>query len=70
MLMDGEFFPLQNKLASSGIVLNTTSANEHVPRIEHQIRVIKERVRATRHQLPYTVIPLTMMINLIYYILL
>jgi hypothetical protein len=44
MLMDGEFVPLRSDLASAGTVLNTTSANEHVPKIERMIRVIKERV--------------------------
>ena len=66
MLMDGEFVPIKHELASAGIILNTTSANEHVPKIERQIRVIKERVRATRHTLPFTMIPLTMLIELIY----
>jgi hypothetical protein len=40
MLMDGGSFPYHD-LASAGIILNTTSANEHVPKIERQIRVIK-----------------------------
>jgi hypothetical protein len=66
MLMDGEFVPMKLDLASAGIVLNTTAANEHVPRIERQIRVIKERVRATRHTLPFTVIPLTMLVAMVY----
>jgi hypothetical protein len=64
--MDGEFVPLKHELASRGIVLNTTSANEHVPKIERQIRVIKERVRATRHTLPFKVLPLIMLIELVY----
>jgi hypothetical protein len=66
MLMDGEFVPLKHELATIGIVLNTTAANEHVPKIERQIRVIKERVRATRHSLPFKMIPLIMLIELIY----
>jgi hypothetical protein len=49
-----------------GIVLNTTAAKEHVPKIERQICVIKERVRAIRHTLPFKMIPLIMLINLIY----
>jgi len=65
MLMDGKFVPLKHELASLGIVLNTTAANQHVPKIEQQIRVIKERVRATRHTLPFRVIPLTMLISMI-----
>ena len=66
MIMDGEFVPLKHDLAIAGIVLNTTAANEHVPKIERQIRVIKERVRSTRHTLPFKVIPLCMLIDLVY----
>jgi hypothetical protein len=66
MIMDGKFVPLKHDLATAGIVLNTTAANEHVLKIERQIRVIKERVRATRHTLPFKVIPLTMLIDLVY----
>jgi hypothetical protein len=50
MLMDGEFVSLKYDLSLLSIVLNTsTAANKHIPKIECQIRVIKERVRATRH---------------------
>jgi hypothetical protein len=67
MIIDGEFVPLKHDLATAGIVLNTTAANEHVPKIERQIRVIKERVHATRHTLPFKVIPpLTMLMDLVY----
>jgi hypothetical protein len=66
MLMDGALVPLRHDLSVAGIVLNTTAANEHVPKIERQICVIKERVRATRHTLPFKMIPLIMLINLIY----
>ena len=66
MIMDGEFVPLKHDLATAGIVLNTTSANEHVPKIERQIRVIKEHVRAIRHTLLFKVIPLVMLVNLVY----
>ena len=57
--MDGEFVPMKRKLASAGVILNTTSANERVPKTERQLCVIKERVRAKRHALPFKVIPLT-----------
>jgi hypothetical protein len=65
MLLDGKLIPLRHNLSSAGIVLNTTAANEHVPKIERQICVIKEQVHATRHTLPFKVIPLTMLISLI-----
>jgi hypothetical protein len=46
---DGEFAPLKPLLESipGGPVVNLASANEHVPEIERQIRVVKERCRAT-----------------------
>ena len=66
MLMDGEFVPMKHELASAAIILNTTSANEHVPKIELQIRLIKECARGTSHILPFKVIPLNMLIELIY----
>ena len=65
--MDGEFVPMKHELTSAGVILNTTFTNEHVPKMERQIRVIKECVRATRHTLPFKVIPLLVMfIKLIY----
>jgi Reverse transcriptase (RNA-dependent DNA polymerase) len=67
LLMDGEFSPLRHSLADLSITLNVTSANEHVPQIERQIRVIKERVRATRHSLPFRFIPALMLVELVYF---
>ena len=66
ILMDGEFVPIQEDILKMDITLNTCAANEHVPKIERQIRVIKERVRCTRHTLPFKVIPLLMLIEMIY----
>ncbi len=37
--------------------LNLTSANAHVPEIEHKIRVIKERVRAVMYGMPFNAVP-------------
>ena len=67
LLMDGEFAPLRHNLANLNITLNVTSANEHVPQIERQIRVIKERVRSTRHTLPFKSIPASMLVELDYF---
>ena len=57
MLMDPEFETLKNNLMKRGIKLNTTAAKEHVPEIERQIRVIKERARARRSRLPFDKLP-------------
>ena len=65
--MDGEFKVLRTDLQEMGIALNITAANEHSPCIKRQIHVIKERVRAIKHTLPFKVIPLTMLFELIYF---
>ena len=64
---DGEFSPLKPLIESmpSGPVVNLASSNEHVPEIERRIRVVKERSRATRHNLPFTRIPKLLMIHLV-----
>jgi hypothetical protein len=46
-------------------MVNLTSANEHVPEIEHRIRVENERCRATRHSLPFHTIPKLMTIHIV-----
>ena len=48
------------------IQVNLISTKEHVPKIEHHIRVIKERGRSTRHTMKFKVIQLIMLIDLIY----
>ena len=64
--MDGEFEPLRDNLTKLGINLNMTTANEHIPHIERQIRVIKEQVCAIRHLLLFQAISLIMLIKMIY----
>ena len=64
--MDGEFELLHNDLNQAGIDLNITVANEHIPQIEQQIRVIKERVQATCHSLPFKTMPQLMLIKMVY----
>jgi hypothetical protein len=43
-----------------GINMNFANPQQHVPEAERNNRVIKERVRATFHQLPYKQITKTM----------
>ena len=45
--------------------VNLTSANEHVPDAEWRIRVVKERVRASRHDLPYPRIPKILLVHMV-----
>ena len=46
---DGEFTPLKPLVESipGGPMVNLASANEHVPKIERRICIVKERSRAT-----------------------
>jgi hypothetical protein len=64
-LMDREFECLPLDLLSHGFNLNTTVASEHVPEIERQIRLIKERARALRFSLPFKIIPGRMIIKML-----
>jgi hypothetical protein len=54
--VEKEFKPLTALIPQSmpgGSMVNLANSNEHVPEIEHQIWVVKERCRATRHSLPF-----------------
>ncbi len=52
---DNEFRPLINPLAHEfNVGMNFANPQEHVPEAERNNRVIKERVRATYHRLPFT----------------
>jgi len=53
MMMDNDFAPLESDLNEKGVILNTTGANDHVPAVERNNRVIRERVRAGWSRLPY-----------------
>jgi hypothetical protein len=56
---DGECAPLKTltEAMPGGPMVNSASANEHVPEFERRIQVVKERFRATRHSLPFHTIP-------------
>jgi len=48
--------------------LNLAAANEHEPFVERKIRVIKERVRAVRHSLPFTALPMQMTTHMVFFV--
>ena len=52
-------------LSEFEIGMNFSNPQEHVPEAERNNRVIKERVRATYHRLPYKQITKTMTIILV-----
>ena len=65
--MDREFENL-TRLMTGISTLNTTAAAEHVPEIEQQIRVIKERKRAMWSTLPFNKIPGRISIEMILFV--
>jgi hypothetical protein len=63
--MDREFECLRSNLPE--LNLNTTAASDHVPDVERQMRVLKERSRAILSTLPFQAIPGRIIIELVYY---
>ena len=51
--MDNKFEVLRDDFREEGFNLNTNAADKHVPHIERQIKLVKERVRITWNLLPY-----------------
>ena len=47
-------------------MINLESANEHVPDIEWEIRVVKERCREARHVLQFQRIPKLLKIHIVF----
>ena len=70
VMADGEFAALQTLFTEifNAPNINLTAANEHEPFIERRIRVIKERVRALHHTLPFKTIPRKMVANMVLYV--
>jgi hypothetical protein len=56
---------MQDELITHGINLNTMPASEHVPDVERQIIVLKERARSRRSTLPFKIIPGRMIIEML-----
>jgi hypothetical protein len=58
---DNEFCPLIKHLSDVyDVTMNFANPQEHVPEAERNNRVIKERIRATYHRLPYRRLPRTL----------
>ena len=45
--------------------MNLTNANEHVPEIDHCIRVVRERARCARHSLPFNRITILLLVHIL-----
>jgi hypothetical protein len=59
---------LKEDIESRGICLNVAAKKEHVPEVERQIRVVKERARSIVQMLPYKKIPKKLKIAMIHYV--
>ena len=70
VMADNKFAPLAELMYDlpGAPTLNLTSANEHEPVIERRIRVVKERVRAVRHLLPFNSIPVKMLTHMVFFV--
>jgi hypothetical protein len=65
ILGDNEFEAIRESMTEMGIEVNVRAKEEHVPEIERQHRVIKERARAVIQTLPYWRMPKKMRIALL-----
>jgi len=57
LLADNEFQTLRDDIENEGVQVHVVTKNEHVPEIERQNRVIKERAKAIIQTVPYTDMP-------------
>ena len=67
---DGEFKPLEEMMYElyGSPKLNLASANEHVPDIERQIRVVKERTRAVVYSMKFNRMPEKILNNIVLFV--
>ena len=70
VMANGEFAPLEEFLYSLPGTprLNLSAANEHEPYVERQIRVIKERVRAVCHSLPFSSLSMQITMHMVFFV--
>ncbi|KAL7482627.1 hypothetical protein ACHAW6_008295 [Cyclotella cf. meneghiniana] len=60
------FESTQEGIADLGAIVNIVSQDEHVPEIERYNRTIKENVRPEYSMLPFTHVPLVVIVELVY----
>jgi hypothetical protein len=67
---DREFKPLNKLMVDlpGAPRLNLTAANKHEPYVKRKICVIKERVRAVRHSLPFLKIPTQITTHMVFFV--
>ncbi len=69
LLVDNKFEVLKEKIETYGINAHEVSKDDHVPEVEQQNRVIKERAQAIVQTLPYKCTPHKMTVVLIHYVI-
>ncbi len=68
ILADNEFSALKESVEEWGIDVQIVSKQEHVPEVERQNRVIKERARGIIQTLPYGKLPKKIRVAMIHYV--
>jgi len=69
-LADNKFAMSKEDMEYLGICVNVASKNKHVPEVDRQIRVIKERARGVVQTLPFSNMPKKMFVAMINYVVL
>jgi len=69
LLADNEFQSLKGEIENDGVQVHVVTKNEHVPEVECQNRVIKERARVIIQTLPYSDLPKKIRVALIKYVI-
>ncbi len=64
ILVDNEFQALREDVENMGIQVNIVTKEEHLPEVERQNRVLKERARAMIQTLPFHNIPKKMKVTM------
>jgi hypothetical protein len=67
---DGEFKPMEKLMVDlpGAPSLNLNTANKHEPFVKRKICVIKGRVRAVRHLLPFSQLPMQMTTHMAFFV--
>ena len=68
VLMGNKFAKLRNLVPV--LAVNTTAAKEHVPEVERKFRLIKAQGRGILNTLPFKRMPMLMLIDLVYHVVL
>jgi len=68
-MADGQFEKIRKSQDGSGIKLNITGQDKHIPAVERLFCTVKERVRAIANELPFKTYPHCIIIEMVYNIM-